>query len=301
MVNETEKQTFVERRKKPRVKTADDAFKYLTVLAETKNEEVDILEAAFALGVIFLPGIDVTKYRNQIRGIEKELKDCFENKLSSKSANDNVELRINAIREVVYKNNHFRGDKDDFENIDNINFIRLLETKTGIPVSIGVLLMHLTKFMKWQCEGMNFPGHFLLRMDFKGERVIIDPFEDAKVMEAHDLRELLKNIIGEKAELSHSFYEPVEKRDILLRLQNNLKARLIENGEYEKAILAVESIEAFYPEEYRLYLDKGVLFAKLKSVHKAIESLETYIKRSPDPAERQQANILLEQIKITML
>lgn len=301
MVKDTKKQTSTKRKTKPKIKDSGSAFKYLESIKELDNKDIDILEAALALAVIFLPGVSVDKYRNQVKKLEKEVKELFKSKLSKKSVEDSIDLRLEVLIEVVYKNNEFRGDKKDFENVDNINFIRLLETRTGIPVSMGILLMHLANKMKWQCEGINFPGHFLLRMDFGSERVIIDPFEAGKKMEASDLRELIKTIIGNNAELSALYYEPVEKRDILLRLQNNLKARLIEAGEYDKAVLAVESIESFYPDEYRLYLDKGVLYAKLQNMTKSIDALEKYISLTPDPTEKQQASILLEQIKITML
>ena len=71
----------------------------------------------------------------------------------------------------------------------------------------------------------DFPGHFLIRMEKDGERVILDPFKAGKEMNAAELRHLLKSIAGKNAELSHNFYLPVENRDMLVRLENNLKKR----------------------------------------------------------------------------
>ena len=300
MVKETKKSTVKTKSKQIKVKNAENSFEYLNSLSDLDNSKIDLLESAFALSLIFLPEVNVDKYRNQVKKIEKEVKELFKNKLSKKTTKDGVTTRIKTLIEVVYKNNSFRGDKEDFENIDNINFIRMLETRTAIPVSIGILLMHLAEKMKWECEGINFPGHFLIRIGYESERVIIDPFENGKIMEAQDLRELLKAVMGEQAELSHTLYEPVEKKDILLRLQNNLKSRFIELGEYDKAVLAGETIVAFYPDEYRVYLDMGVLYAKLHKINKSVDALEKYIDMTPNQKEKQQASILLEQIKVTM-
>ncbi len=287
--------------KKIEVNTPEDAFNYLESIAECEDKDINILEAGIALGMIFLPGMRMDKYHNFVKKLEKELKELFKENLSKKGAEDNLALRISTLVEIVYTKHEFRGDRENFDDIDNINFVRLLETRTGIPVSMGLLIQHLAESMKWECSGINFPGHFLLKFTLGAETVIADPFENCKKMEAHDLRELLKSILGENAELSHEFYEPMKKKDALLRLQNNLKARLIDAEDYPQALLAAESIEAFYPEEYRIYLDKGVLYAKLHSFEKSAEALEKYISMTPDINEKSQASALLEQIRMTIL
>ena len=53
----------------------------------------------------------------------------------------------------------------------------------------------------------------------------------------------------------------------------------------------------FSPLEYRVHLDKGVLYAKLGQRQQAISALETYMSMTPHPKERQQASYLIEQIK----
>jgi regulator of sirC expression with transglutaminase-like and TPR domain len=100
--------------------------------------------------------------------------------------------------------------------------------------------------------------------------------------------------------LSHSYYNAVSNREILVRLENNLKKRLIDGEDYGQAIMAAEAIGAFSPDEYRIYLDKGVLYAKLGQNQQAVTALETYIARTPHAKEKQQAHLLLQQIKSSL-
>ena len=77
-------------------------------------------------------------------------------------------------------------------------------------------------------SGSPFPGHFLIRLSDGPERLILDPFHGGQICGAAELRELLKAAAGQDSELLPEHYTPVSDRDVLLRLQNNLKARLIQ-------------------------------------------------------------------------
>jgi len=174
----------------------------------------------------------------------------------------------------------------------------VIERRRGLPVALGLLYIVAGRYCGWQVEGLNFPGHFLVRLEMDGERLIADPFRAGAEMDAAALRGLLKSIAGEKAELSHQFYLPVSNRDILIRLQNNLKKRLIEQEDYAQAVIVVEAMEALAPDEYRALFDKGILYAKLGQKGQAIKAIEDYITRAPDARDRQQAQGILQQIRL---
>src|SRR3546814_17490662 len=69
----------------------------------------------------------------------------------------------------------------------------------------------------WNMVGLNFPGHFLLRLDHGGARAILDPFEGCRERTVQDLRELLKAGGRPDAELLPEHYAPVGRRAVLLR------------------------------------------------------------------------------------
>jgi regulator of sirC expression with transglutaminase-like and TPR domain len=60
----------------------------------------------------------------------------------------------------------------------------------------------------------------------------------------------------------------------------------------------LEAMEALAPEEYRTLFDKGVLYAKLGQKGQALQALEDYIGRAPDARDRQQAQGILQQIRL---
>ena len=67
----------------------------------------------------------------------------------------------------------------------------------GLPVSLGILYLFAARAQGWSATGLNFPGHFLIRLESSdGQRVIIDPFYNGRSLEIQSLRELLKVVRG---------------------------------------------------------------------------------------------------------
>ena len=274
----------------------EEALQYLRRIGGREDEDIDLGEAALALGLIFLPGLNIDRYRQHLSKLSEQLGEEFQLQLRLKKK-DTLLLRVQVLRHIIHEMQGYRGDEKNYDDVQNANFIRVIERRRGLPVSLGVLYIILARKMDWACEGLNFPGHFIVRMEKDGELIILDPFKEGREMNAASLRQMLKSIAGKNAELSHNFYDVVSNREILLRLENNLKKRLIDSEDYSSAIIAAEAIEAFFPQEYRTWLDKGVLYAKLGKNSQAIAALEAYIEKTPHAQEKQQALLLLQQIK----
>lgn len=278
-----------------RFETPDEAFQYIRYAGTLPDDDIDLGETALALGLIFLPGLNPDRYRFHLKKLGDHLAEEMQVRLRTEE--DSLPLRVAALKKVVHEAHGYHGDAKNYDDIQNINFIRVIERRQGLPIALGMLYVILAQRMQWQIDGLNFPGHFLVRMEKGGERVILDPFNDGREMNAAELRQLLKSIAGDKAELSHNFYDPVSRRDMLIRLENNLKKRLIESEEYAQAVIVIEAMEALAPDEYRILFDKGVLYAKLNQPQQAVAALENYVARTPHAGEKSQARQLILQIQ----
>jgi regulator of sirC expression with transglutaminase-like and TPR domain len=280
-----------------RFETADEAFSYLRYTGTLKDEEIDIGEAALALGLLFLPGVSVDRYRQHLRKLREQAREEYLSRLRMKEK-DGARLRAQVLRKLLHDAHGYRGDAQHYDDLQNANLIRVIERRKGLPVALGILYLVIARALEWDARGLSFPGHFVLRLEDAGERLILDPFREGKELDAAELRQLLKSVAGAGAELAHEYYAPVSARDVLVRLANNLKKRLIEAEEYAQAVIVVEAMEALAPDEYRTLFDKGVLYVKLGQRGQAITALEHYIEKTPDPREKNQAKLLLQQIRM---
>lgn len=275
---------------------AGEALLYLESLGQLADDQIDIFEAALALSIQSHPGISLDKYRNHRIRLAEELTATHADYIAAGNP-DNLDAKIYAMGEVFTRRQGYIGDDLRYNDLQNADLMRVIDRRLGLPITLSLICMTMGADVGWPVLGINFPAHFVIRMDEGGNRQIVDPFQGCIVLGAHDLRDILKKTMGDKAELSARYYKPASNRETLLRLQNNIKFRQIEAEDYQEALASVDLMKRFAPDEHRLDLDAGVLMARLERPAAAIEALERYVSRVPDPREKYEAVQLLRELK----
>ncbi len=274
------------------------SFDFRGVLIENggkEDSEVGLLTVALAMAAAAHEGIVADKYFNHVSKIAGETGARYISLLNA-GAKDDAGVRLAALKHILSDQENYEGDAETYDDLQNADLMRVVDRRKGMPISLCLLYIHVGRENGWDVEGLNFPGHFLARIQFGAERIIFDPFSKCKVMEAPDLRSLLKKVRGPEAELSADYYKPCTNREMLLRLQNNIKLRLIEAEDYKAALESVELMRLFAPCDYRLLLDAGVLYAKTGVIEKARDVLEKYIAVVPNAQDRRDAEGLLRSL-----
>jgi regulator of sirC expression with transglutaminase-like and TPR domain len=209
----------------------------------------------------------------------------------------NLAERAEALTSVVAGRHGFTGDRETYDDLANANLIAVLERKRGLPVALAILYIHAARAVGWEVEGLNFPGRFLIRLGAPGGRAVLDPFDDGMVREAASLRELLKQSAGTTAELAPEHFATVDDRDILLRLQNNIKVRLLQADRIAEALVIIERMQLIAPAEPMLWLEAGSYHARLGNLRAAMEAAERCGRLASDEGLRQRAAGLLQELK----
>ena len=259
------------------------------------DSDINPFTIAIALAAPAHEGISIDRYFSHAAKIAR---DCGERYISllNAGAKDDAGVRLAALKHILCDREGYEGDATTYDDLQNADLMRVIDRRRGLPIALAILYIHAGRENGWDIEGLNFPGHFLCRISHGGERIIFDPFAACAVMEAADLRALLKKIHGKKAELSADYYRPSSNRDILLRLQNNIKSRLIAGEDYEAALAQVERMRLFAPNDHRLLFDAGVLYAKNGLKESAVSVLEKYIAAVPNARDRHDAELFLRSI-----
>src|SRR5690606_35482921 len=173
-----------------------------------------------------------------------------------------LRVRVEALNAAMFGRHGYRGDTESYDDLDNANLLSVIDRRRGLPIALSILYIATARALGWPAEGINFPGHFLVRVDGGGESALVDPFNGGALRDSADLRALLKGLQGEGAELRPEHYAPAGNRMILLRLQNNIKARLVAAGAFERALAVVERMAMLAPGEPALWHELGALHAR---------------------------------------
>ena len=245
----------------------DAAETWLKALGGVPDEAIDLTGACLALGALERPWQSLDREVGHLRRLAEDLRRAVP------VADLPLAARAEAIAGVLHGRHDYRGDRESYDDLRNANLLAVIERRRGLPIALSILWLHLARAMDWPAEGVNFPGHFLVRLGDGPERLMIDPFDGGRTIETEGLRGLLKLIEGDDAEIKPHHYAPAANRDILLRLQNNIKLRQIQAGRLDDARTTVERMLLYAPDRAALWHALGVLNAETDRPKAALDAL----------------------------
>jgi regulator of sirC expression with transglutaminase-like and TPR domain len=265
-----------------------DLERALDALLAEAGDALDIAEAALVFAALDRPRVGLARYRDQLRDMASSggaLEDCSDADDAARKLVDVVALGFG-----------FRGDDLTYDDLQNANLIRVLDRRKGLPVSLGILYMHVGRAHGWQMTGINFPSHFLVSVEGKRSRALLDPFAGRVLESASDVRAFLKAVAGKDAELSPDQLAPMADRSVLLRLQNNIKARLASQEKFADAARVATRMLRLAPANWQLAREAALLHARAGSYRAAQALLNGFASRAPDAADREAAEKLATKL-----
>ena len=274
----------------PDIFDPEQCARYLRELGAAGSPVLPIGEAALALASFERPRVGLGRYRQHLVTLARDVG-------RHAGAAGDLAARAQALNEIILLKHGYSGDELTYDDLQNANLMRVVDRRKGLPVALGILYLHTARAQGWESVGLNFPGHFLVRLGEGAERLILDPFHGGQICGAAMLRELLKAMAGQEIELMPEHYAPVSDRDVLLRLQNNLKSRLLQAGRQEHALRVIDTMLMLAPELAELWHESGILHAHLGNMLASVGALEEFIRRAPEGMERHQAAAFLQQLK----
>lgn len=257
------------------------------------DSEIDIAQAGLLLAALDRPQLGLERYYHHLSLLERDVAELAERE----GAADSLDKRVEVLNSVLVERYGYTGDVETYDALQNANLMRVIDRRRGLPVALGILYLHAARSQGWTIAGLNFPGHFLLRLDLGSRRCIIDPFNGGVTRNAAELRDMLKAMGGSAAELRPDHTEPVGSRDVLLRLQNNIKLRLIQEERPADALEIVETMLMIAPDRAALWREAGVLHSHFDNMRAAIMSFEHYLELAGPEQGRHEIAELLAQLR----
>jgi regulator of sirC expression with transglutaminase-like and TPR domain len=274
----------------PTTPEPENCVRFLQALGASDGRVWPIAEAALVLASFERPRVDFGRYREHLELIARDI-------ARHPAAAGDLAERARALNEIILLKYGYGGDELTYDDLQNANLMRVIDRRKGLPVVLGILFIDAARAQGWEAAGLAFPGHFLIRLSRDSERLILDPFHQGQICAAAELRGLLKAVVGAERELMPEHYAPVSDRDVLLRLQNNLKSRLIQQQRFERAAKVAETMLMLAPDVAELWREAGILHREIGNIRSAAADFEQYVLRAPDGAARHQAAAMLQQLR----
>ena len=157
--------------------------------------------------------------------------------------------RVLPILRLLYGELGFRGNVSDYYDPRNSFLNEVIDRRTGNPISLAIVLMAVCRRAGVETFGISFPGHFLVGARRRDNTLaVVDPF-DGRMVRWAELRALYESATGDPSEIDERCLAPAARRQILVRMLNNLRAIYEVRGDQRRLRFVLERMSVLSPSE----------------------------------------------------
>jgi len=246
--------------------------------------------AALELATIEHPGLDIEPWLTIL--------DRFACELGCRVATGAPgEEFIEAANRYLFDELGFTGNKAHYYDPGNSCLNDVLETRSGIPITLSVVYMEVARRLARPVHGIGLPGHFIVQYDDGILSTYIDPFHGGARLDVVQCFELARRASGTEIREDLTLLAPVTHRQILQRLVNNLRAVYLSHRNFTKALRLLDLVLSLYPASAGEFKQRGAVHASLRNIAPAIADLERYLELTPEAEDREEIESQLRSLR----
>lgn len=261
--------------------------KVLSDLLAGRGNDIHLDEAALLLAQIEYPGLDVAP--------SLRLLDSYAGELSARlRAGGNF---VAAANRYLFDELGFTGNAADYYSPANSCLNQVLESRTGIPITLSVIYMEIARRLGKPVFGIGLPGHFIVRYRDPFTSTYIDSFHGGRLLDEAACYELAG------APPDPALLAPVDKRQIIARMINNLSGIYFSRGAHRKTLQILNLLLEANPFSAEEYKQRGMTHLQMEQTRAAKADFERYLElapKAPDRAEVEKQLIALRRWLVGM-
>lgn len=204
---------------------------------------------------------------------------------------------IQTINEFLFKRWGYVGNEAEYYDPRNSYLNEVIRRRKGIPITLSLVYLDIAHQLNFPMEGINFPGHFLIRPISSDEiEFFVDPFNGGEILFPQDCQNRLRQLVGQDIELSSRFIQPITTQSFLVRMLNNLKQIYLSHQDIDRSLAACERILLVDPSQTEELRDRGLLYYQSGRWREARQDIGEYLSQHGNDEERRMLEKLLQQI-----
>jgi len=261
------------------------------------DDQLPLLEAAVSIAQDEFPDLDVQAVLGEV--------DQLLARLHRRCPSDAGALqRLRALNQFFFRDLGFGGNVNNYYDPENSYLNVVLRTRRGIPISLAVLWLELAKGLGLKAMGVNFPGHFMVKVNLPNGQVVIDPFT-GQSLSREELSERLepykrRNGLVDEFDVPVGLYlQAAPGRDVLARMLRNLKEIHRTAEDWLRLIAVQDRLLVLLPDAWVEYRDRGLAWDEMGDARLAAQDLEIYVEHSDDALDREAMRQRLQELRRT--
>jgi regulator of sirC expression with transglutaminase-like and TPR domain len=140
------------------------------------------------------------------------------------------------VARYLFDDGHFTGNRRAYYDWRNSCLDRVIATRTGIPISLSVLMIEVARRVGVKLVGVGLPTHFLVGVADDPD-VFFDPFAGGRRLDRRQARGLFEDLTRGQVPWNDMYLQPTPNHDIVIRMLNNLKAVFVNRADVVRLAL----------------------------------------------------------------
>src|SRR2546427_1618280 len=138
-------------------------------LSASEDEDLDLETGAFLIARFAYPNLNVAPCVKLLDAMAREVRDRLGRKASSEEI-------VKALNRYLFIEQGFVGNTHQYYDVDNSYLNKVLERKTGIPISLSMVYLFVGKRRELPVFGVGTQGHFIVKYEADRYRIFVDCF-----------------------------------------------------------------------------------------------------------------------------
>lgn len=212
-----------------------EAFQLFAQTLPQLKSTSGLQDAAVAIALHALDDVDPTKVERRLQ----ELADKVLSRVSSRRP----EALIAHLHAVLFEDERFCGEASNYYSPLNSYLPAVLESCRGIPITLALVYKLVGERIGLTIDGLNAPGHFLVRVRDSRGWLIIDPYHGGAVLTPTEAFELMERTLGHRIDRLPCYLEAATHEQWLARMLANLQ-QIFSHGRCSCDLAAMTELQA---------------------------------------------------------
>jgi regulator of sirC expression with transglutaminase-like and TPR domain len=243
-------------------------------IAHTPDAALDLVEASLVIDVEDNPTIEIGHYLGQVNDWSDAVRQRLE-------GSRDVERIVEAINRLLFDEEGFHGENDDYYDPRSALLSETLERHAGLPMTLSVLYIEMSRRVGVEVSGVALPGRFLVKFSGAFGQIVVDPFDGGRVLSNIELQQLLDDVYGGGVRLREHHLRSFTAKEILARELAHLKSAYLARRDLPHAAASIDRLLILDGNDAWELRDRAAVAMQMHAYNTAIECFERYVALTP--------------------
>ena len=247
--------------------TIDKEFSQIASLAD---DRIDLAHGALLIAKASYPELNESFYLERLDRLAARVH------LDTTAATEPEDI-VAKLNDVLFEQERYRGNHENYYDPDNSFLNRVLDRKTGIPITLSLVYIEVAGRLGLDVRGIGLPGHFITAFYHASGKIFIDPFNRGAIRTVDECLQIVRTYMGNAVAPDLHWLQPIGRKELLVRMLRNLKLIYARQNNDVMLFKTIHWILTLQPDASAELSERAMLYEAMGNPSRAVEDWERYI------------------------